>query len=90
MSNLLVIYQEYALDMLYRPQTNSDVKLQAATYLDTRVLSQEHPAFPLYLLMSAPSFSSSISANPRAEANRTKRTKKYHLLMRCRMFRGSG
>jgi hypothetical protein len=56
MSNLLRIYREHTLEMLYQPQTHSDVKFQPANYLDTRVLNQEHPAFPLYLLMSAHSF----------------------------------
>lgn len=58
MSNILKIYREHALELLYQPQTPLDVnyKPRSSTYLDLQVLSQNHPGFPLYLLMSAPQF----------------------------------
>jgi len=59
MSSLLKIYREHALELLYQPPRHIDVdhKPRSSSYLlDLRVVSQGHPAFPLYLLMSAPRF----------------------------------
>ena len=59
MSKLLRIHREHALELLYNPQTVPNITFNhppdiPIPYIDIRVASQDHPAFPLYLLMSAP------------------------------------
>jgi hypothetical protein len=59
MSKRLRIYREHALELLHNPQTVPDITFNHTPdvpipYIDIRVASQDHPAFPLYLLMSAP------------------------------------
>jgi hypothetical protein len=62
MSTLLRIYREHTLELLYNPQKQAPevdfggLPEKAIPYVDPRVLSQDHPGFPLYLLMSAPRF----------------------------------
>lgn len=56
MSNLLRIYREHALELLYEPWGSSKSTYKSIkatdTSIDLRVLSQQHPGFPLYILMS--------------------------------------
>lgn len=66
MSNLLRIYREHALELLYNlspTQNSKDYPATSVSYIDVRVLCQHHPAFPLYLLMSGPHVRTGIDAD---------------------------
>jgi hypothetical protein len=93
MSNLLRIYREHALELLYALQTSSDTQYKWAqpkdTYLDLQVLCQDHPAFPLYILMSASHTLKGDVLIDIVEAGINPKTTKYHLSTRCRIFRNS-
>jgi hypothetical protein len=93
MSNLLQRYREDALELLYQPPFHpSEVsfsqrsKSSFTTYINPSVLSQLHPAFPLYLIMSDPHTISCISTNIVKVAKLNTWTRKYPLLMRCPTF----
>jgi len=60
MSNILQIYRSHVLELLYDspsfvPQSlPNGPKGSEIAYIDANVISQSHPAFSLYLLMSDP------------------------------------
>jgi len=61
------------MELLYNPPKQtpevdfSGLPEKAIPYLDPRVLSQNHPGFPLYLLMSAPRFLNKRHADSKQE-----------------------
>jgi len=61
------------MEMLYNPPRQapqvdfSGLPEKAIPYVDPRVLSQNHPGFPLYLLMSAPQFLNKRQANKKQQ-----------------------